>query len=151
MTALAVPIVRPAAGRTRTSTATATLVAAAVVTGALSLLVGSRTISPAAIWDPAHPAHFLVEARVARTLLALAVGGALALAGALLQGLTRNPLADPGILGVNAGASFAMVLAISAFGVSSLTGYVWFAFAGAGAAAIAVHAVAGWGETAPLR
>jgi iron complex transport system permease protein len=146
MTALAVPFVRPAAGRTKTPAATATLVVAAVAAGALSLLVGSRTVSPAAIWDPTHPARFLVEARVARTLLALAVGGALALAGGLLQGLTRNPLADPGILGVNAGASFAMVLAISAFGVSSLTGYVWFALAGAGVAAIAVHVVAGLGR-----
>jgi iron complex transport system permease protein len=152
MTGLIGTAVRPTAVRAATSTPTGTpaaiaaLVAAVVVAGALSLLVGSRTISPAAIWDATHPAHFIVDARVARTLMALAVGGALGLAGALLQGLTRNPLADPGILGINAGASFAMVLAISAFGVSSLAGYLWFAFAGAGVATVAVHAVAGLGR-----
>jgi iron complex transport system permease protein len=144
VTALALPV-RPAV-RAGTPTAAATLVAAVAAACALSILVGSRTISPAAIWDAADPAHFIVEARVPRTLLALAVGGALGLAGALMQGLTRNPLADPGILGVNAGASFAMVLAISTFGVSSLTGYLWFALAGAAVAAVAVHAVAGLGR-----
>ena len=63
-----------------------------------------------------------------------------------MQGLTRNPLADPGILGVNAGASFAMVLAISAFGVTDLHAYVWFGFAGAALAMVLVHAVASLGR-----
>ena len=63
-----------------------------------------------------------------------------------MQGLTRNPLADPGILGVNAGASFAMVLAISAFGITDLHAYVWWAFAGAAAAMVLVHAVASMGR-----
>ena len=57
-----------------------------------------------------------------------------------MQGLTRNPLADPGILGINAGASFAMVLAISVFGVSDLSAYLWFAFAGAAVTMVGVHA-----------
>nr|BFE87654.1 hypothetical protein GCM10020093_102550 [Planobispora longispora] len=65
---------------------------------------------------PAHP----------RTLLGLCVGSALGLAGALMQGLTRNPLADPGLLGVNAGASLAVVLSILLFGVTDLRGWVWF-------------------------
>lgn len=131
---------------TGTKTATVTLIAAVLVVCAVSVLVGSRTISPAAVWDGNHPGHFIAQSRIPRTALALAVGGALALAGALMQGLTRNPLADPGILGVNAGASFAMVLAISTFGISSLSGYLWFALAGAGAAAVAVHALAGVGR-----
>ena len=79
------------------------------------------------MFDPRHPLHGIAAARLDRTLLGLAVGGALGLVGALMQGLTRNPLADPGILGINAGAAFAMVLAISFFGVSDLQGYVWFA------------------------
>jgi iron complex transport system permease protein len=69
-----------------------------------------------------------------------------------MQGLTRNPLADPGLLGVNAGAGLAVVLAISVFGVGSLSGYVWWAMAGAGLAAVLVHALAGLaGRGSPLR
>ncbi len=83
---------------------------------------------------------------MARTCLALVIGGALGLAGACMQGLTRNPLADPGILGINAGASFAMVLAISFFGVSDLSAYIWFAFAGAAITMVAVHAIAAMGR-----
>lgn len=73
----------------------------------------------------------VVGERVSRTLLGLLAGAALGLAGAVLQALTRNPLADPGLLGINAGASAAVVTAITYFGVTSLSGYVWFAFAGA--------------------
>jgi iron complex transport system permease protein len=85
-------------------------------------------------------------ARCARTCLALAVGAALGLAGALMQGLTRNPLADPGLLGVNAGASFAMVLAMSTWGVSSLSAFLWCALAGAGVTMAAVHGLAALGR-----
>jgi iron complex transport system permease protein len=63
-----------------------------------------------------------------------------------MQGLTRNPLADPGILGINAGASLAMVAAISFLGVSDLEGYLWFAFLGAAVAAVLVHAIASLGR-----
>ncbi|MEW2131538.1 iron ABC transporter permease [Streptomyces sp. NPDC005435] len=79
------------------------------------------------------------EARVPRTLLGLTTGAALGLSGALMQALTRNPLADPGILGVSAGASFAIVVAVGVFGLSSLHGTVWFAFAGALAASVLVY------------
>ncbi len=123
-----------------------TLLAAITVVALGSVFVGSRTIGPAAVLDGSHPLHAIAEARFPRTLLALAVGAALGLAGALMQGLTRNPLADPGILGVNAGASFAMVLAISTFGVAGLSGRMWFAFAGAAAATLAVHAIASLGR-----
>ncbi|MHA6618894.1 FecCD family ABC transporter permease [Pseudonocardia sp. DLS-67] len=76
--------------------------------------------------------------RMPRTLLGVLAGGALGLAGALIQGHTRNPLADPGLLGVNNGAAFFVVIGIYAFGVTNLFGYVWFAFAGALVASVAV-------------
>ncbi|MFD8912269.1 FecCD family ABC transporter permease [Streptomyces sp. NPDC059575] len=79
------------------------------------------------------------EARLPRTLLGLTTGAALGLSGALMQALTRNPLADPGILGVSAGASFAIVVAVGVFGLSSLYGTVWFSFAGALAASVLVY------------
>ncbi len=74
-------------------------------------------------------------------MLAIAVGIALGVAGALMQGHTRNPLADPGLLGVEAGAAFAVVLGIYVFGVTDLTGYAWFSLVGAGLAAAAVFAI----------
>ncbi|WP_405592716.1 FecCD family ABC transporter permease [Streptomyces sp. NBC_01190] len=90
-----------------------------------------------------HPPGRLVDnivwsVRVPRTLLGLAAGAALGLSGALMQALTRNPLADPGVLGVSAGASFGIVVAVAVFGAGSLYGYVWFAFAGALATSVVV-------------
>ena len=137
----------PAAGSGR-RTATAAIVMVAAVAGVvvLSTVVGSRAVSPGALLDASDPLHAVYVARLERTLLGLVVGASLGLAGACMQGLTRNPLADPGLLGVNAGASFAMVLAISVFGVSQLSDYLWFAFAGAAVAAVLVHAVASLGR-----
>ncbi|MEU9536784.1 iron chelate uptake ABC transporter family permease subunit [Streptomyces sp. NPDC048213] len=89
--------------------------------------------------------------RVPRTVLGLLVGAALGLAGAVMQALTRNPLAEPGILGVNAGASASVVSAISFFGVTSLTGYVWFAFAGAAIVSVAVYFLGGSRSSTPVR
>jgi iron complex transport system permease protein len=84
--------------------------------------------------------HLIVQSlRLPRTLVAIMIGVALGLAGALVQGLTRNPLADPGILGVSAGAALAVVTGIFVFGVGSLSGYVWFAFAGAAVTSVAVY------------
>jgi len=132
--------------RASTATTTAVLLAVVAVVSASSVLIGSRAVPLSALLDVGDPLHAVYAARVARTVLALAVGGALGLAGALMQGLTRNPLADPGILGVNAGASFAMVLAISLLGASQLSEYLWFALAGAAFAAVAVHAIASLGR-----
>jgi iron complex transport system permease protein len=132
--------------RMRTGTAAAILVVAVLVVSVLSVLVGSTSISPGALLDGSDPDHPVAMARLARTCLGLAVGAALGLAGGCMQGLTRNPLADPGILGINAGASFAMVLAISAFGVSDLSAYLWFAFAGAALTMVAVHLIAALGR-----
>jgi iron complex transport system permease protein len=135
-----------AAGRARTATVAATLVVAAVLAAAASVTIGARAVPLAAVVDDGHPLRAVVEARIDRTLLALVVGAALGLAGACMQGLTRNPLADPGILGVNAGASFAMVTAISFLGVSQLADYLCFGFAGAAVAAVLVHLVASLGR-----
>ncbi|WP_051276371.1 iron ABC transporter permease [Marmoricola sp. URHB0036] len=137
---------RSPAGRPGTRTAVVLAVLALATAGVASVLVGARLIPPGVVLDPSDPLHAIAAARVDRTLLGLTVGGALGLVGALMQGLTRNPLADPGILGVNAGASFAMVLAISAFGVTDLHSYVWWAFAGAAVAMVLVHAVASAGR-----
>ena len=137
----------PLAGpRSRTLPTTVALVAAVVVAAAASVVIGSRLVPLDAVLDPAHPLRAIVEARAERTLLGLAVGVALGLAGACMQGLTRNPLADPGILGVNAGACLAMVLALSFLGVSELSSFVWFAFLGAAVAAVLVHLVASLGR-----
>ncbi|MFI5732406.1 FecCD family ABC transporter permease [Kribbella sp. NPDC051587] len=91
--------------------------------------------------------------RVPRTAAGLLAGAALGLAGALMQGVTRNPLADPGILGVNAGAALAVVGAIGLLGVHSLTGYVWFAMGGALVATVVVYLVGaiGRGGATPVK
>jgi iron complex transport system permease protein len=83
--------------------------------------------------------------RVPRTLAGLAVGAALGVSGVLAQGVTRNPLGDPGVLGVNAGASLAAILAVSLLGASALLGYVAFAFVGAAVTACVVYAVGSLG------
>lgn len=113
----------------------------------VSLAVGSRGIGLARTLDVLlHPdgsteATIVRDLRVPRTILALAAGLCLGVAGALMQGHTRNPLADPGLLGVTSGASFAVVVGIYALGVSDPTSYAWFALVGAGAAAALVFAI----------
>ena len=125
-----------------------------------SLAWGTRQIAPGEVWqalvDPVagDNDHGVVRGeRVPRTLLGLVAGAALGAAGALMQGVTRNPIADPGLLGVNAGASRAVLVAISAFGVSTTAGYVWFAFAGAAVAAVVVYGAAqlGWEGATPVK
>lgn len=116
-----------------------------------SVAVGTRAIPPtevlsALVAPSGGEADNVVRAlRVPRTLLGLLVGAALGMAGALMQGHTRNPLADPGILGVNAGAAFGVVLAIHALDVTSPLTYIWFAFAGALAASALVFALGSLG------
>lgn len=125
----------------------------------LSLAVGARSIAPSAVLDAllhgghSDDAEVIRNMRVPRTLIGLMVGAALALAGTVLQGITRNPIADPGILGISQGASVGVVLAIAYAGVHTLTGYVWFAFAGAAIASVAVYAIAssGRGGATPVK
>ncbi|GAA1616236.1 FecCD family ABC transporter permease [Actinoplanes couchii] len=119
----------------------------------LSVTVGSRGLPPETIWaalthhEPALPEHLIVsEVRVPRTVIGLIAGMALGLAGAVVQGVTRNPLADPGILGVNAGAALFVVIGISVFGLTDLIGYVWFSFAGAAGAAVLVYLIGAMGS-----
>ncbi|GAB2460012.1 iron chelate uptake ABC transporter family permease subunit [Nocardioides hungaricus] len=118
-----------------------------VLAALLSLVIGSRMIPVGTVvgvlFDPdGSDASTIVHGlRIPRTVLAIVVGIALGIAGALMQGHTRNPLADPGLLGVEAGATFAVVLGIYAFGVTELTGYAWFSLVGAGIAAAAVFAI----------
>lgn len=89
--------------------------------------------------------------RLPRTLLGLLAGTALGLAGGMMQALTRNPLADPGLLGINAGASAAVATAISVFGVATFHGYVWFALLGAAVVSVLVYAVGGGRGATPAR
>lgn len=124
-----------------------------VVVLALSITVGARPIALGDIWnaltafDPTQTNHkIILDLRLPRTLVGLLVGAALGLSGAILQGATRNPLADPGILGINAGATLCVVLGISVFGITQLSGYVWLAFLGAGAAMLVVYLVASLGR-----
>ncbi|WP_338071524.1 FecCD family ABC transporter permease [Actinomadura bangladeshensis] len=93
------------------------------------------------------------ELRLPRTLLGVAVGMALGLAGAVMQALTRNPLAEPGLLGVNGGAALAVVLVIGATRVDDVLVYVWAAFAGAAGAAALVYMIGarGRGGASPAR
>ncbi|HRD99739.1 MAG TPA: iron ABC transporter permease, partial [Ilumatobacteraceae bacterium] len=99
-------------------------------------------------YDPTSNNHLIIRTlRIPRTAVGLMVGACLGLSGAVMQGLSRNPLADPGLLGVDAGAALFVVLGISVFGVSSLYSYVWFAFAGAFAASVVVYALGSAGRT----
>ena len=122
-----------------------------------SVAIGAKDIPLGQVWHGLF--HYsgtdndvvIRQLRLPRTLLGLLVGAALGIAGAAMQALTRNPLADPGLLGVNAGAAAAVVSAISFFGVGSMTGYVWFALAGAAVVSALVYAVGGSRAATPVR
>jgi iron-siderophore transport system permease protein len=118
-----------------------------------SLAFGAKPIPLRTAWDalfvdqPVLQDHLIVRSlRMPRTAIGLLVGVALGLAGGVMQGLTRNPLADPGILGVGSGAAFGVVLGIYTFGVSSFNGYVWFAFIGAAVASVVVYTLGSVGR-----
>ncbi len=137
--------------RARSLLFAASVLVLAMVAGA-SLFVGSGDIPADVVWRALlsggsdTDAILVAGFRVPRMLLALIVGASLGLAGALMQAITRNPLADPGILGVNAGAYFAVVAGISFFGASAVTGYVWWAFGGAVVTTIAVYVIGSRGR-----
>src|SRR5699024_3942769 len=114
--------------------------AAVALAFALSLAIGSRSISPVAAVEGLVAVlsgdqgggleEAIVASRLDRSLIGLVVGTAVALSGATMQGLTRNPLADPGILGVNSGAALAVVLGLQFAGISTVGGYLWLALLG---------------------
>ncbi|MFC8074187.1 FecCD family ABC transporter permease [Streptomyces sp. NPDC057307] len=134
-----------------------TLIAVAFVALCLlSLGLGALRIPPGQVLDVltgqpvgARVEDVIMSVRVPRTGLAVAAGAALGLSGAVMQALTHNPLADPGILGVSAGAAFAIVVAAGLLGLSGLNGYIWFAFAGAMAASVLVHQLGRLGRSGP--
>lgn len=135
-----------------------------VVLGALvalmfaSVVVGSRDVPWTAVVAAFGGAtenfdQAAVAKRIPRTLLAVLAGAALGVAGAVMQGVTRNPLADPGILGVTMGASLAVVAGIAYFGLASATSFVWVAIVGAGLTTVFVYTIGslGRGGATPLK
>jgi iron complex transport system permease protein len=129
-----------------------------VVALTLSLVIGTRSVSIADVWAALGGAsdgfdRASVAKRVPRTLLAAVAGAALAVSGAVMQGVTRNPLADPGILGINTGASLAVVAGLAFFGLSAATSVVWVAISGAALTAVVVYTIGsmGRGGATPLK
>ncbi|MGU3413364.1 Fe(3+)-siderophore ABC transporter permease [Enterobacteriaceae bacterium C34A] len=130
-----------------------------VVACALSLLIGAKPLPLSVVADAlsgtcrSADCTIVLDARLPRTLAGLLAGGALGLAGALMQTLTRNPLADPGILGVNAGASFAIVLGAALFGLTLPQEQLLLAFCGALIASLLVAFTGsqGGGQLSPVR
>lgn len=121
-----------------------------------SIAFGARDISPADVWNALFAfqadstEHLIIRTlRVPRAAVAALVGAALAVAGAVMQGLTRNPLADPGILGIETGAALAVVGAVTFLNISSLSVYALFAFAGAGLTAAVVYTLGSIGRGGP--
>jgi iron complex transport system permease protein len=143
-TALARPPVRR---RTRPWLALGLAAGALLVCVALSIAIGSGPTTLGQVWQAlvaptGTPADVVVrELRLPRTLLGVMVGASLGVAGTLMQGHTRNPLADPALLGISGGAAFCVVLATTILGVTDVYGYLWFAFAGAALAALVVFSL----------
>ncbi|WP_399082611.1 FecCD family ABC transporter permease [Streptomyces sp. BBFR2] len=139
------------------------LTAALLVLAVLSLVIGTGNSSAAGAWhfltgDPSARADAqlrlaVLDVRLPRTLAAVFVGGCLGVSGCLLQAVTRNPLAETGLLGVNSGAAFAVVLGLTFFGAASPTALMGWALAGGLAASAVVLLLAASGRTAgsPLR
>lgn len=126
-----------------------TAVVVLAVAVALSVAFGSRPIPLGTVLGTVlHPGRqdeiglIVLGNRVPRTVVGLLAGTALGVAGAVMQGVTRNPLADPSVLGINAGAALAVVVGIAVFGISGTAAYLPFAFVGAGLAALLVYGVA---------
>lgn len=135
-----------------------------VILGALALVAlaslafGSNPLTLDQVWrslwdrDQSEAAIIVWTLRMPRTLVGVLVGAAFGVAGALIQALTRNPLADPGILGVNAGAGLAVTLGVGLFGLTGIGGYIWYAFAGAAIATVLVYLIgaSGPGSASPV-
>ncbi|GGL97967.1 FecCD family ABC transporter permease [Nakamurella endophytica] len=136
---------RRRSGRRRQMSLLVTALAVLLACGVASVTVGSRFVAPEALWHSLFggdrtsiDAVIVWQLRIPRTVLAVLTGAALAVSGAVLQGVSRNPMADPGLLGVNAGAALAVVLSIQLFGISTPAGYVTGALVGAAVVAALV-------------
>ncbi|MGW2017589.1 FecCD family ABC transporter permease [Streptomyces sp. NPDC001927] len=123
----------------------------------LSIMIGAKPVPLGDVWHGLfHNTGtgndvIIRDVRVPRTVLGLLVGVALGLSGAVMQGLTRNPLAEPGLLGVNAGAAAAVVSAIAFLGITDVDAYVWFAFLGAAVVSVVVYVLGGSRSATPVR
>ncbi len=123
------------------------LAAALAVAFLASLAHGANPIPYADVWDAIwhrgeNEASWIVwDQRLPRTVIGILTGAAFALAGALIQALTRNPLADSGILGVNAGAGLAVTVGVGIFGIAGINQYIWFSFIGAAATTVLVYVI----------
>ena len=133
----------PGSHRTRRLPGLVAMALLIVATTVLSIVVGTRDISLETIWqaltafDPTNTEHLLIrQSRIPRALNAVVVGLALGTAGTIMQSLTRNPLAEPGLLGINSGAAAAIAVGISLFGIVSVTGYLVLGLIGAAASAL---------------
>lgn len=121
----------------------------------LSTWIGTKDTSLAQVWsalwgdDGSYSTEVIRELRLPRTMVGLMVGAGLGAAGAVMQSLTRNPLADPGLLGVNAGASAAVVFGMGVIGLSGFTSVVWFSFLGAAATTVLVYLLGASGRGGP--
>lgn len=131
-------------------------VALVMLIAVISLRIGSIGISTSDAWDAlfnydaqVYNQTVVRTLRLPRTIIALGVGAALAVAGATMQAVTRNPLADPSILGVSSGATFAIVMASYYLGLAAPSQYIWFAFGGALAASLLVFAIGSAGRDGP--
>jgi iron complex transport system permease protein len=153
----AAPPLAPAPGirRGRTTLVIVAVLALLVAIVGASLLLGVRSIAPGQVWaaltnhDPANADQQVVlQLRVPRTVLGLAAGIALGCVGTVIQGVARNPIADPGLLGITPGASLAVVAAVSFLGVTTPLGFVWFAFLGSAVASVVVFSI---GRAQPVR
>ncbi|MFJ8236222.1 FecCD family ABC transporter permease [Ureibacillus sp. NPDC094379] len=118
----------------------------------ISIVYGYTDTSWKVAWDAFQQnngsnEHLVIETvRLPRALIAAAVGSSLAIAGVLMQTLTKNPLASPDIFGVNAGASFAVVIGVTLFSVANFQAIAWIAFLGAAIATIGVYAIGSFGR-----
>lgn len=131
-----------------------------VVLSLSSLVLGARPIAVSSVvdalfaFDGSSVDHIaIMDYRLPRTLLALLCGAGFGVSGALIQATTRNPLADPGILGVNAGAAFFVTLSVGLFGFHSIQATLWFSLLGAVLVTLAVYGlgIAGRGGATPVR
>lgn len=125
----------------------------------LSISIGSKQLSLGTVWqaiiNPSSTNYetAVVMERIPRTVFGILAGSALAISGCVMQSITRNPIADPSILGINTGASLAVVIGISFFSISSSQQYIWLAFIGALITAVFVYGIAsaGSGEATPMK
>ena len=150
------PVTRPASLR---ALGLVVILGALVLVTLASLAFGANPLPLDAVWqglwqpDETEASVIVWTLRIPRTVVGIVAGIAFGVAGALIQAITRNPLADPGTLGVNAGAGFAVTLGVGLFGLSGVGGYIWFAFAGAVAATVLVYLIgsSGRGAASPVQ